>query len=1083
MKKFFLLLITTLLVAFCGLLTACGEPDAVDQSSIKYDGSTISWDAVEDAQGYLVSINGKQYPSDDNTFLYSVADDVNQVEVSVIALGKKDKESEEAVKIFTRLPKIEEADITFDENGAMSWKKVDGADLYILDINGKEVREAATEYNKFPQGQVNKIRIKPITADDASFSDWSVALTKTYLGAPTKVNYDGQYIRFTGNSEAKRYVVYIDGVQFAETEDKSVLYNANNQSFDLQVQSLGDGTKSFHSQISEVKRFVFLKDIDGFAVEDGVLIWNEVPEASAYTVWMNGTEYTVETNRFDQIPANKPNRIKVKPVTNEGETFFANWSAEQQVRILVAPTLRWNSQLKLDDGIGKNVFSWNGVDGSVGGYNVKVVTPSGETEIHELSASAVTFGEEEPFLEAGEYQVSIQTFPVKDSGSYKSQYSSPVRVVRLAAPKAANEFITSNPTNLQQGFSIKWLGADGAKAYKLWKGETELPGTITNNIATIAYSQFMSADETAGKEIVFEIQSLGNSSTFDSEHFVTLPSLRSDNGEGTHRLYATINILPQPKNLNIEGFLVSWDEVTGAEGYGVKIGENTTVGTASYDLTNVDGKQEGFGVCSMGNGGNVLPSNYTAGITLIRLPAPENIHIVQNTNGDKLTFDGRSDDATRYDVCWEDEDNAAVDYDTIEDFSRYMTYTSKGLYMRAIANKWNNEEQKSIYYITSKQSSTVTLTKLQEISFGNRKLDESGNKLVWNAPSNAQNTPIRYQVYYKNGVKLGAETTARELSLTELPAGTYTFKVRAIANDRHFVSNTLEIADIETYVTITKLETPVVKCVGNTYTWQSYETVKSFQVVIDGVAHEVPFEDGKVEYSYIVPFTEAKASGYAVSVYAQGDGYTTANSNPHAFKQIVAKAEAPTFSFELRDGGTAVTQDTEDAKFHIEVTLPSNYTKGYVATINNEIELKLEDGATSMDWKPSKGNATGNAGAYELRVYATGNMFDASETAGTSVFYVKSETKLPKRLQVYSAPTDIQWDSYKFNVIGDASKYRLVITFNDSSKEAIEVLTTDKIYNFSQAGYALDDFYKVEAYAIGDINNGTISSMIKEEFI
>ena len=56
-KKIFITLATIMMVALCGLFAACGEPEAIDQTTIKYDGKTITWQGV-DAERYEVSING-----------------------------------------------------------------------------------------------------------------------------------------------------------------------------------------------------------------------------------------------------------------------------------------------------------------------------------------------------------------------------------------------------------------------------------------------------------------------------------------------------------------------------------------------------------------------------------------------------------------------------------------------------------------------------------------------------------------------------------------------------------------------------------------------------------------------------------------------------------------------------------------------------------------------------------------------------------------------------------------------------------------------------------------------------------------
>ena len=189
-KKFFLTLATAILVAMCGLLVACGEPDGVAQTSIKYDGQLITWSEVAKVDGYVVTINGgTEYSAPTNQFAYPAKDTEDRIEITV-KTKKKDKTSEGSTKLFTRLPEIKTEDITFDENGKMSWPEVAGASEYVLKVNGKEQRTAGTVFEGFERGKTNTIQIMPVAPGDASFSKWSVQLTKEYLAAPTDIKYD-----------------------------------------------------------------------------------------------------------------------------------------------------------------------------------------------------------------------------------------------------------------------------------------------------------------------------------------------------------------------------------------------------------------------------------------------------------------------------------------------------------------------------------------------------------------------------------------------------------------------------------------------------------------------------------------------------------------------------------------------------------------------------------------------------------------------------------------------------------------------------------------------------------------------------
>ena len=253
-KKFLFLLLTVMTFALCGLLTACGDepaiPSAVDITSIQYDGAVITWSEAENAEGYTVSVNGTsetkvQKPS----YPFNALATETRVDVTITTYNGEEV-SEAVTKTFNRLPKIELTSVTFDKNGRMAWQAVPGATEYILEINGTQTKTPYTEFTNFEQGKNNLIRIKP--AADSCFAEWSASMSKDYLAAPSNIKYDGQFISWSGSNIAKGYNVIINGATVATVTGSTYTYDAANTSFDLQIQSVGDGEKCFDSTASFV---------------------------------------------------------------------------------------------------------------------------------------------------------------------------------------------------------------------------------------------------------------------------------------------------------------------------------------------------------------------------------------------------------------------------------------------------------------------------------------------------------------------------------------------------------------------------------------------------------------------------------------------------------------------------------------------------------------------------------------------------------------------------------------------------------------------------------------------------------------
>ncbi len=1045
-KKIFITLATIMMVALCGLFAACGEPEAIDQTTIKYDGKTITWQAV-DAEKYEVSINGgTAYTAPTAAFNYPVDSSVEMVEITITAYNG-DKASESVTKLFTRLPKIEVSTITFDENGKMSWPAVAGATEYALKINGQEKRTPATEYEDFVAGQTNTIQIMPVAVGDSSFSEWSTQLNKEYLAPPSAIKYDGQDITWSGTSVASGYQIYINGAKYGNpvTNASFLAYDAANESFDLQIQAIGNGTTSFHSKLSDKKRYVFLADIplDSINVnDDGILTWSEVEEASGYMVKLNNNAAQfVETNSFENIPAGVDNRISIKPVTEENEgatTYYSNWSQEKTFHILVAPTIKWQENMVLD-GQKMNFLFWTRPSGEVGGYNVKVVMPDGTERIDPLGAEAIQYGNE-AFEKAGDYQISVQTLKKAGSNSFNSQWCHPITVTRLPSPNQVQNWIVSDASNVKNGFTLNWQGVSGATKYEIYK-EQEMILTSTTSTIQVPYTAFASADDTAQKIINFSIKAIGSIKDFNTDKKVTLDSLTSQN------LKLTVTMLAQPKDLKIEGYTASWTTDTSASGYTVTIGDQGYSSTGTYDLENLESGRYDFGVCAKGNGAEILASNYTATKTLVRLAAPTNVRIdASNASGDQITWDHIGSNVDHYDLYWANATEVPMNAEKMTDIIKEIGTDGRGLFVRAAANEWDDNE--TVYYITSKPSQTVMFTRLQNPSFNNVKVNDAGC-LVWNPSSNVAGTTIRYRVYNADTGYVMGTTDAHELYLPDLRGGnTYRFYVQAVGaaisgvKDAYFVSSDVSDKTKIEIAQFTKLYTPEIKAFteGDTaYKWDDVGgDVKNYIVTVNGEIKEtIAYVSASAEYSFAPKFQTT--GEYQVVIYAQGDGEATINSDRWEKKQLVKEASKPGISLSYCDKatGTVLTQHADNGELVVTVTGPSDHTAGYRVTINVETTRYIKTGETVCK------EPVNVAGDYTVRVYANGGVFGANGN-----YYVESSNADPatSKLTILAAPTNVRPENGGLGICdasGQGVTFNWIVKFIDSTgKEDVEEFTT-----------------------------------------
>lgn len=1024
-KKFLFLLLTVMTFALCGLLTACGEPEVVDVATIQYDGAVITWEEVEDADAYSVSVNGTSATKVKSaSHIYRALLTEERVDVTITAFNG-DKEGEAVTKTFNRLPTIALDTVTFDENGKMSWQAVPGATEYVVEVNNQTTKTPHLEFTDFVKGQRNTIRIKP--AAESCFADWSASTAKDFLSAPTNIKYDGQFISWSGYNTADKYNVIINGATVATIEETTYIYDALNTSFDLQIQSLGDGVESFHSEASEKVRYVFLKDVTGITVEDGNLIWDAVEEATGYSVKLNGVEHQVDTNRFEDLPANKDNVVSIKPLTAEGTTYFANWSAQQTVRLLVAPELKWNDGLS-HDGETADAIYWDKVDGDVGGYNVKVVSPDGTQEIHEYSPDTIQYGN--AFLEVGTYKISVQTYAEAGSNSYPSKYCPEISVIRLPAPNAATQnFITSNPSDVKDGFTINWQAVSGAVGYKLSKDGQALAGTVTTTSTKIPYTNIMTEDVTEAQVFNYTIQSVGSTKTFKTQRFVTLDSLSANS------LTATVNVLAQPEFVpeeDIEGYEVSWDEVPSATGYSISCKQTTTSTEPKFDLSNLnEGRYENFAICAMGNGGDLLASNYTPGIRLVRLSAPTNLRLDPQSDGDIIEWDGRSSDADHYEIYLADGTLLSEDAEEKGNMGDWVSTQATGVFMRAARNDW--DAVNSTYFITSKPSQTVQFTKIEMPTFN--EIEVVGNKLVWNAPANVNGVSLQYRVYDAAEIAQPVLVNACEYDISELPAGDYTFRVRAIGDGKTWVTSEIS----EDIASFTKLPTPevVIEDGSSAYTWSGVGSgVEQYVVMVDGVIKAEINVNVEDSYSFEPKFTEINKQGYDVRIYAKGDGYDYIESNPYTHKAVAKQATTPGFKVEYcSEDGEVIKFNEPNAYILVTVTGTSNHTKGYKVVAGGTTGY-IKDGETTYEY------ASGQAVDTTIMVYANGGVFDAN-----GVYYVESDSAQGKQITILDAPASVErfTDYFKWNAVDGTTTYEVEIDYGGAEVLTMTISSSVKV--------------------------------------
>ena len=105
-------------------------------------------------------------------------------------------------------------------------------------------------------------------------------------------------------------------------------FDSQNQSINISIRALGDQTSNpyaISSDISEEVRYIFLPLITDIHVNNGILEWENVEEATAYQVRINrNTIRTVNEPKFEVEPG-VATTFEIKPIVSEGSNFFSSF--------------------------------------------------------------------------------------------------------------------------------------------------------------------------------------------------------------------------------------------------------------------------------------------------------------------------------------------------------------------------------------------------------------------------------------------------------------------------------------------------------------------------------------------------------------------------------------------------------------------------------------------------------------------------------------------------------------------------------------------------------------------------------------
>ena len=149
------------------------------------------------------------------------------------------------------------------------------------------------------------------------------------------------------------------------------------------VRAIGEELFS-SSNFSIDKTFIALPLVSNIRLVDGIVTWDQVPNANGYIIKINGKEQKepLADNRYEGLTSGVSSSIFVRPVRDDetSVSFYSRYSNELTTTLIAAPTPSFNNQT--------TSIVWDAVSGAEG-YNVRIFL-NGQGLISETLGSSTT---------------------------------------------------------------------------------------------------------------------------------------------------------------------------------------------------------------------------------------------------------------------------------------------------------------------------------------------------------------------------------------------------------------------------------------------------------------------------------------------------------------------------------------------------------------------------------------------------------------------------------------------------------------------------------------------------------------------
>lgn len=601
-------------------------------SNVVHQNQIISWNAVNNAQGYVVSINNVPYIVNPSILSFEAnLEQEGAYTIKVYATGDQTQKIFNSSMVTLNVTRLFAPSSFEIVNGELVWSSVLNSEGYLL----KEDLEEPFVLQQTKYKPASNINAGEHVYEIRALGNGTTTLTSpasagaylTKLNAPENLRVENGVLAWDINISTQYYILTINGEEIQITDKNITTYELTERysagGYSISIMAVGDGINSLTSAKSEIRQFIKLYAPTTFSLFRNRVEWNQPGYATYYELAVNGLSSIVNVNSCDITSDYQADTYYFKVRAFADGYLKSDYSVIKSAKKLASPTLSvsngvltWNSitgasEYQLDVGgtiVSTGVQTSYTFNNKAGDANyvvtIKAIGTNGTTFDSNISSSKTVFKLKTPeiYLDGGsiyynnvahasDYQIvetliaeNQQTvyklYAVGDNNQYiNSSYSNSITVKKL--PRVTDLHITDG--------LLSWTGVDGdiypgitySIVIDLLEGSTE---TIDNFTSTeYDLSGYEWGSYTCTVRVIGTSGTTGNlflSSPDTSYSFIIL---------GQALLSATTgpNYMGNPIEGNRPG-IIKWNKLIGALGYILKIKETSTSITQEIDLENAD---------------------------------------------------------------------------------------------------------------------------------------------------------------------------------------------------------------------------------------------------------------------------------------------------------------------------------------------------------------------------------------------------------------------------------------------------------------------------------------------------------------